>query len=322
MNIISSIMNSFGVSDAPEKIIKINSGHINSTYKIIYSGGSSYILQRINGNVFKNPGEIMSNIDKVCRCIASSVKCPEFLFCGEKNYIVADGEMWRAYCYIGNSVSYNSLSDLNKISEFGRVVGEFHRLTANLDTADFYTVIENFHNTSLILSRVYDTGTDIFCKEYDFFRCMLSFSRKLDRKHLRRRITHNDVKCSNVLFDSVTGKGKTLIDFDTVMPGLAVYDFGDGARSACITGNRIDTDKFRAYCRGYFSQVSAECPEDYVLGMLSITAELAARYFNDYLSGENYFSDKTSEQKLLRCHELMETAESILENREYLEEII
>ncbi|MBE6845834.1 MAG: aminoglycoside phosphotransferase family protein [Ruminococcus sp.] len=306
----------FGLPDADVKTEKINSGHINSTYKIIYSDGSRYILQRINGDVFNKPEEIMSNTDRICRCLAGKVRCPDFLRCGDRNYIISEGQMWRIYHYIDNSISFTTLDDDAKIYEFGSVVGEFHSLTANLNTDDFYNVIENFHNTSYILEDIIKNKSENYSKEYSFFERMLEYSRKLDEKKLPLNVTHNDVKPSNVLFDKSSNKGITLIDFDTVMPGLIVYDFGDGARSACISENMLDPDKFKSYCKGYFSKAYYEGAENYFLGMLCITAELAARYFRDFLSGGNYFSDKTPDEKLNRCRELIKTAESICGKQE------
>ena len=145
---------------------------------------------------------------------------------------------------------------------------------------------------------------------------------KLTEKNLPVKVTHNDVKCSNVLLDKETHNGICLIDFDSVMSGLYVYDFGDGARSGCITDNLFDINKFKKYAEGYFSMIRLYKPEDYFLGMICITAELAARYFYDFLSGENYFKDKTSVQKLSRCLELIKTAKSIESSREEIESVI
>ncbi|MBQ8434690.1 MAG: phosphotransferase [Oscillospiraceae bacterium] len=322
MKKILEILKVFGLPYTNIKTEKINSGHINSTYKIIYSDGNCYILQRINGDVFKKPEEIMSNTDRICRCLDNKVRCPEFLSCKDKNYIIDEGQMWRIYHYIDNSESFISLDDNRKIYEFGRVVGEFHSLTANLNADDFYNVIEDFHNTSFILGDIINKKSDSYLSEYSFFERMLEYSRRLDEKNLPLNVTHNDVKPSNVLFEKSSGKGITLIDFDTVMPGFFVYDFGDGARSACISENQLDLDKFKSYCKGYFSNVCHESTENYFLGMLCITAELAARYFRDYLSGGNYFSDKTPDEKLQRCRELIKTAESICEKQTEISMII
>lgn len=322
MKKVTEILKKFGLSADILKIEKINSGHINSTYKIIYSSQENYILQRINGNVFTKPEEIMSNIEGICRCLKGKVCCPEFKKHKNKNYIISENEMWRTYKYIENSVSYNTLEDTEKIYEFGRVTGEFHKLTENLNTDNFYNVIKNFHNTSLILENLIKLNQEKYKSEFNFFEKSLKYSKLLNKKHLTLKVTHNDVKCSNVLFDIKSGKGITLIDFDTVMPGLTVYDFGDGARSACVTDNRFNVEKFSAYCAGYFSCVKSGEAEDYFLALHGITAELAARYFHDFLISGNYFSDKTPNQKLERSRQLIVLAESILQNEKKIYQTI
>lgn len=322
MDNISYILNLFGLKNNYKKIEKINSGHINSTYKIIYSSDESYILQKINGNIFNEPEKIMSNIEGICNCLKGKVNCPEFKKYKNKNYIIIENTMWRIYRYIENSVCRNSLESLNEIYEFGKVAGNFHRLTQKLDTENFFKTIENFHNTNLIIQNLLNHKNSEYEYEFNFFEKTLEYSEILSSKKLPQNITHNDVKCSNVLFDKKSGKGITLIDFDTVMPGLWVYDFGDGARSACVTENKLDTEKFRAYCKGYFSCIKPQNAENYFLGTYCITAELSARYFKDFLLKENYFADKTEIQKLSRSRELTDLAESIIENKDKILKII
>lgn len=315
MDKISDILSLFGLGNNYIKTEKINSGHINSTYKIIYSSDENYIIQKINGNIFKCPEEIMSNIERICDCIKGKVKCPEFKKYKNKNYIIIENTMWRIYRYIENSVCRSSLEDPNEIYEFGKVIGNFHSLTQNLDATNFYKTIENFHNTNLIIQNLLKHKNHEYEKEFNFFEEALTYANILSSKNLPQNVTHNDVKCSNVLFDQRTGKGITLIDFDTVMPGLFIYDFGDGARSACVTENILDTQKFKAFCTGYFSCIKPQNAEDYFLGIYCITAELSARYFKDFLLKENYFSDKTEAQKLSRSRELISVAKSITQNK-------
>ncbi len=319
---ITEILKIFGFENNISSIEKINTGHINSTYKIIYSQGESYILQRINQDVFKNSEEIMTNIDIICECLKNEINCPEFIKYKNKNYIIKNNEIWRSYKYIANSVSYNELENKNLIFEFGKVVGKFHSLTQKLDTGKFYNVLENFHNTVFILKNLISIYSHEYKTEFDFFKKSLTLAQQLEDKKLLRTVTHNDVKCANVLFDKTTGKGITLIDFDTVMPGLIVHDFGDGVRSACVTENKLDKCKLTAFCNGYFSYMNADNIENYFLGIFCITAELSARYFYDFITNGNYFSDKTTLQKLDRSRELITLAESIIENKANILEII
>lgn len=314
----------FGLEGNILKTEKLNSGHINQTYKIVYSENESYILQRINKSVFREPEKIMFNIKMLCQYINASgcSSYPEFLYFGEQNYFECENEFWRGYRFAENSVSYNTLTDLKSVYEFGRILGEFHAMTQHADSSQFYITIEDFHNTSKRIYKLKKYKTGRYRSEYNFFERMLCYSAELEAANLPLKVTHNDVKCSNVLFDSKTHEGISLIDFDTIMPGLHVYDFGDGARSGCITDNEFNIEKFRKFADGYFGRIKLYEPEDYFLGMICVSAELASRYFYDFLSGENYFADKTSEEKYARCHELISTAQSIEKHRNEIEKII
>ncbi len=322
LNKFSYILKSFGLKSECSEIKTITSGHINSTYKIIYSDGSAYILQQINKAIFKSPEKIMSNIDNLCKYFKDFSCFPRFILINGKNYLTVDNEIWRIYRYIGNSVSYISLDDSFKLYEFGRTLGNFHNTLKNADISKFYVTIENFHNTAMRVEKVIYLTDKKFSDYTGFFNNILRYVKKLDMKKLPLSVAHNDVKCSNVLFDSKTGKGLTLIDFDTVMPGLHVHDFGDGTRSACVSNNKIDIDKLRAYSKGYFSVIRASQEEEYFLGMLCICAELSARYLYDYLSEENYFKDKTPEEKLKRADELIKISESIIEKENEILSVI
>jgi thiamine kinase-like enzyme len=317
---------SLGLKSDYTSIEKINTGHINRTYRIIYSKNESYILQELNKNAFKNPDKVMSNIDKLCRVLknedSNKFTFPEYLKCENKNYVKLCDSVWRGYRYIGNSVSYESFDDIKLLYGFGRTLGNFHKLTELADISDFNVTVADFHNTLLKLKKLDLLMNEKNTKEFEFFKDMKNYAKQLKLKKLPFKVTHNDVKCSNTLFDENSGKCITLIDFDTVMPGLRVYDFGDGARSGCITDNKIDLNKFDEYCKGYFSVISDGEPDDYFFGMICITAELSARYCIDYLSNENYFHDKTPQQKFKRCSELIETARSIEFNRQEIENII
>ncbi|MGN1481062.1 phosphotransferase enzyme family protein [Porcipelethomonas sp.] len=315
-----NILTLFGLKNNYTNIIRLNSGHINLTLRIIYSSGQSYILQKINKNVFHNPGQVMANTEKICRIIPD---CKiHYLYSNEKNYLQYNNEFWRIYEFVDNSVSYETADSAERIYEFGRILGEFHRSTEKSDPSLFYETIKDFHNTRLRINNLLKYETESMKKEFLFFRKILEYEQCLQDKNIPVMVAHNDVKCSNALFDEATGKCITLIDFDTVMPGLHVYDFGDGARSVCVTENRIDLKKFSIYCHGYFQNIKNKNPEDYFLGMICITAELACRYLYDCLSGENYFAGKTYNQKMIRYQNLYELTRSLISDENRIKDII
>lgn len=302
------------------KVEKINSGHINNTYKIIYSESESYILQKLNKKVFKDPRKIMFNVSLLYKYVNN--RYPEFLKFGGQNFVEIGDEFWRGYRFIDNSVSYETMPDLKSVYEFGRILGEFHSMMEFADVSQFYITESDFHNTSARINKLQYYKSVKYHNEFTFFNRIKDYAIELTERNLPVKVTHNDVKCSNVLLYKETHEGISLIDFDTVMPGLYVYDFGDGVRSGCITDNLIDIEKFKEYSKGYFSKVKLYEPEDYFLGMICITAELSARYFYDFLTGENYFGDKTPVQKFSRCQELIETAKSIEYNRDEIEAVL
>ena len=304
---IKEVLRFFGLDSVGCTAEKINTGHINQTYKVVFDG-REYILQRLNPSVFSCPEKVMDNIGQVCGCTENSL---HFLTCNGRNFLEYDGAVWRIYEYVRNSVSYDALEDDRLIHGFGSILGRFHRDTADLDPSLFYVTIEDFHNTRKRIEKLLSSGSGYT----DEFKMLLTFADRLAEKKLPLKVTHNDVKCSNVLFDKDTGKALALIDLDTVMPGYCAYDIGDGIRSSCVSDESIDTEKLKAFCRGYFSVMQyAPSAEDIFLGTLCVTAELSARYLYDALSGENYFADKTREQKIIRGEQLLKIALLTAEN--------
>ena len=304
---IYEVLKLFGLDIKDIGIERINSGHINQTVKVTADDGE-YILQRINRTVFGCPEKIMSNISLVCSCSERSL---EFLNCNGRNFLEYDGSVWRMYKFVPHSVSYDTLDDQSYIYEFGRILGRFHSDTKSIDINKLHVTIEDFHNTKKRIEKLLSLDKYHTCE----FECLLVYAERLGAENMPIRTVHNDVKCSNVLFDKNTGSALMLIDLDTVMSGYYVYDIGDGIRSACLYNDRIDLARLKAFCRGYFSAMSdAPTAEEIFLGLVCVTAELSARYLYDAYSGENYFTDKTAEQKIIRGEQLLSLALSAADN--------
>lgn len=319
MENLMTILEHFGLGTDFIKAEKINSGQINLTLKIIYSDDKKYILQKINGNVFESPEKVMHNIEKL-NSIVPDMKI-KFLYAGNKNYIRTGNDYWRIYKYIENSVSFEKFENNEMIYEFGKITGKFHSDTAGADISLFNETIVDFHNTGKRIEKLFRLSDMLKSDDTDFFEMILLFYSMLESKKIKKSIVHNDIKCSNALFEKSSLKGITLIDFDTVMPGFSIFDFGDGVRSACTTENIIDMEKYRCYCRGYFENVRCEDTENYFLGIVCIAGELACRYLYDVISGENYFSAKTDEQKISRYCSLRKFVMSVVRNRKAIENV-
>ncbi|MHB1153396.1 MAG: phosphotransferase enzyme family protein [Eubacteriales bacterium] len=296
----------------------INIGNINKTYKVTYQNGNekSYILQQINTYVFKNPMQIMSNIDLVTTHIRNkNTGRPSLHFHhtanGDNYYRNADC-FWRLCNYI-DSDTYDICNDPNILYYAGHAFGEFQMQLSDFDASKLYETIPDFHNTKKRLEKLFwDIKKDEYGRaslvlpEIEYIRSMqriaYTLSDMLVWKEIPLRVTHNDTKTNNVLFDKVTREPLTVIDLDTVMPGLAMHDFGDAVRSAANTAAEDEKDLskvsldlvlFRAFSEGYISQTAGSLSDKEIdtmaLGALTITIELASRFLDDYLTGDKYF---------------------------------
>ncbi len=320
MDKIVFIAGKFGIEDEDITLKRLFSGHINETYKLDCES-VSYILQKVNSMVFKNPIFVMENIELVSAHIRKKLteKGEDFsrrMVCylyseGVNYYIDEVGSLWRMYRFIDNAVSYDRLESMTLVRSFGELLGNVHLMLSDMPAETLKVTIEDFHNTEKRLSLVFRADSGEYGEELGFFKRMMKYARMFgDMKHALKAV-HNDAKCSNVLFDQA-GRGTAMIDWDTVMPGYTAYDFGDAVRSSCCVEGRFDLDRFRVFSEGYFSEYKTRVsPEEYTLACLNVTSELAARYFYDFLSGGNYFGDKSPEQKLSRTRELVRLGESI-----------
>lgn len=296
----------------------ITLGNINKTYKVTYRNGKekSYILQEINTYVFKNPKQIMSNIDLVTSHIRNKDTVrPSLHFhhtTNGNNYYFDSNCFWRLCNYI-DSVTYDICNDPKILYSVGHAFGEFQMQLSNFDASGLYETIPDFHNTKKRLEKLfYDIEADEFGRvvsvksEINYIRSIFDtaciLSNMTEHGEVPLRVTHNDTKTNNVLFDKVTREPLVVIDLDTVMPGLAMHDFGDAIRSAANTAAEdekdlskvsLDLDFFRTFSEGYISQTAGSLSDNEIntmaLGALTITIELASRFLDDYLTGDKYF---------------------------------
>jgi len=308
----------------------IKNGNINTTYKVNYENpGKSYIFQKINTYVFRNPVDIMENIDRVTTHIRAKNQDGITLHfhhtADRKNYLCAEDDgFWRVMNYIP-SVTYDLCDDPAIIRSTGAAFGDFQMRLADFDGSVLHETIPDFHNTRKrletlfahveedSLGRVKDAGQEIaFIQSAKERACILCD--RYSRGEFPVRVTHNDTKCNNVLFDPVTHCPLVVIDLDTVMPGMAMYDFGDAVRCIASTAAEDEPDlrkvsvsleKFRSFSEGYIGQVkdslTAEELDSLVLGAFSITIELASRFLDDYLTGDAYFKTNYPGHNLVRA---------------------
>lgn len=303
------IIEKFGLKTTGFRYEQINTGHINDTYKI-YSDNNTYILQKVNTKVFNSPEKVMHNIETAQSCIRNSVRSaefiiPDYLKANEKNYLCEDG-FWRIYRYIESS---SDTSGKNSVYGFGKILAKFHKYTENADISVLYDTIPDFHSIEKNISLVIEHPDVCHEKFYeDFFYYYTQHKNVFSKK----RLVHNDVKWANVLIDPITLEPVALIDYDTVMAGYGAFDFGDAVRSSCADkNNSFSKNKLKQFAKGYFSCYQNLSSEECALGIISVTAELSARYLYDYVSNENYFKNLTAEQKYLKYSALLELAKNM-----------
>lgn len=336
---IRDICSKFNIQGEFFKVKMVNSGIINNTYNVYFKHNGKieqYIIQRINQNVFKKPALVMQNIISISKhLIDKLIKLEKSIDRNVLQYMLADnncayytddeGEFWRCYLFINNSVTYNNPDDLFIIEEAGKAFGEFQSLLCDFDATTLHESIKDFHNTKLRFKRLFESyeldvvgrSQEVY-EEFEYLKSReilaSSLCDKINNKTLPIKVTHNDTKCNNVLFDRDTHKALAVIDLDTVMPGIVAYDYGDAIRclaSTCeedeadLSKVKINLDKFNAFTKGFVSKVKDTLTESefdsLADGILVITLELASRFLKDYLDGDVYFKISFKNHNLVRA---------------------
>lgn len=311
----------------------ITRGNINTTFWVKYDNPEKfYIFQKVNTYVFHEPRQIMRNIDYVTEHIRQKNKNTEkrslhFYHTANRDnfWFDEDGEFWRVYNYVTGTATYQISSDPEVLYMAGRAFGEFQTQLSDFDASLLYETIPDFHNTKKRLEKFFaDVERDEYGRvdevreEIEYIAsCREKASRlteMLENSELPLRVTHNDTKINNVLFDEKTKEPIVVIDLDTVMPGLAAHDFGDAVRFAANTAeeDEPDTSKvslnlelYRSFAEGFVDATAGELSEveidSLALGAFTITVELATRFLDDYITGDKYFKTNYKKHNLVRC---------------------
>lgn len=303
-------------------------GHINDTFLLTYKSSSGerkrYILQRLNHSIFKRPDELMKNIVSVTEYLRKMiikqggdpdretlnvVKTRE----GGNYYQDAAGNCFRVFPFIEDSVCLERVESKEDFYASAAAFGNFQRMLADYPAADLYETIPGFHHTP---SRFMDfkkaAAQDLLGRAADV-RKEIEFALEREKEtsaltdllrdgKLPLRVTHNDTKLNNILFDKGSKKALCIIDLDTVMPGSALYDFGDSIRFGASTGDEdekdlsrveLDLSLFEAFTRGYLEGSGGSLTEKEIemlpMGAKLMTYECGIRFLADYLRGDVYF---------------------------------
>lgn len=315
-------------------------GHINDTFVAHYQPPEGhckrYIFQRINTSVFKNPYELMENIQHVTDylrdCIIREGGDPnrETLHIipthnGSNVFQDSEGRYWRAYDFIEETVTLQQANTPEDFYESAVAFGNFQRKLAGFDATILHESIKDFHNTSVRFSNLEKAVEADILERARLCAPEIEFSMQrkeetsvlvgmLEKGELPLRVTHNDTKLNNVLLDENTRKGICVIDLDTVMPGLAGYDYGDSIRFGASTAAEDETDLskvtmslelFDIYTKGFMETAgpALTAKEIEMLPMCAkmMTFECGIRFLTDYLQGDTYFKTSRPGQNLDRC---------------------
>jgi len=321
----------FKTDSTPIFHTRYGGGHINDTYMVLDDTGRLYVIQKINQSVFRNPRAVMENVQAVTAFLRCKVEKLREALClvptktGDDWLIDEAGDCWRMYYFITDSIVLHQARDERDFAESGFAFGYFQRQLADFPAGELHDTIPNFHNTpdryrifkeilkADPLGRVKDVQ-----KEIEFVLAREEYANTLMKLlasgDLPLRVTHNDTKLNNVLFDRDTRKAICVIDLDTVMPGLAVNDFGDSIRFGASTGTEDEVDLgkinlshklLEAYATGFLSacrESLTRCELEHLRdGAKMMTLECGTRFLTDYIAGDNYFAIKRENHNLDRC---------------------
>lgn len=343
-----AIADRFAQSGKVTGVQAFGSGNINDTFLVTLdsSGKQYFILQRINTQVFGQPQLIMQNMRTFTEHVHQRLQrtplprrweVPRVLLTkdAQDHFRDADKSFWRAISFIEGSQSFDTMHNTEQAKEIGYALGMFHNLISDLPPEKLADTLEGFHITPLYLQH-YDEvlaktsprqSPDVnYCLQFVSDRKVWAhiLENALATGNLPLRLMHGDPKINNIMFDTATQQAVSVVDLDTVKPGLVHYDIGDCLRSGCNPAGEeteqyssvyFDTDLCQGILQGYLSVAKAFLTENdytYMYDAIRLIAfELGLRFFADYLAGNVYFKVKHPEHNLARALVQFKLTESI-----------
>ena len=337
---------------------KYGEGHIHSTHLVILDNKHEYILQKINHSIFKNVDGLMSNIVYVTNYLKEEIikeggdVNKETLnvvpTTDDKNYYY-DSEndaYYRIYVFVKDTIAHQSIKCEEDFAAAGEAFAKFALKLNNFDVSKLVETIPNFHNTKTRFAHFVETlKADKYNRAKDVQE---EIKFVLDREEdcnivvdlmaqglIPAKVTHNDPKLNNILFDSNTNKPICIIDLDTIMPGTILYDFGDAIRFGANPAgeNEKDVSKvvfhmgyYKAFAKGYIKGLEGKITESekkyLAFAAKLMTLECGIRFLDDYLDGNNYFHVQYEEHNLVRARTQFKLVKDMEENFEEMNKII
>ena len=340
-------------NDATELVSyqELASGHINDTYLIETADHLNFVLQRINHGVFKDvPGlinnkvSVSNHLQKKLSHLSDSERCRKVLSFiptkkGEPFYYGKSGSYWNLMVYITDSITHESVKSEEIAYEGGKLLGDFLNLTSDFEASKLTEVIPKFHDIPFRFSQFdealnqasedrIEKAKKIIEKVQNLKEEMHIIQNLKESGDIKIRVTHNDTKISNALFDK-DNKGLCIIDTDTVMPGIVHYDFGDAIRTICNTAaedeKNLDLVNFnisyyKAYVKGFLEEMKSSLSPIEIkylpLAAKTMIFIIGLRFITDFLNGDIYFKTAYDEHNLVRAKNQFKLIESLSEQIE------
>jgi Ser/Thr protein kinase RdoA (MazF antagonist) len=320
-------------------------GHIHDTYRLTCDG-ARYILQRINHQIFKEPLALMENMARVTRHLQQQQggRSVRLVAARDGQSFGRDeqGNYWRMFHFVEGTRSVEAVESTEQAYEAAAAFGRFLVWMMDLPLPRLHEVIPHFHNTLRRHAALEKAIEADVCGRVAVAETEIKFALKHERDvsallatPLPVRITHNDCKLNNVLFDGATGVGVCVVDLDTVMHASLLYDFGDLVRAtSCraaederdLSRVALDLELFEALARGYFAEAghlfTAEERQMLVVAGKLITYETGIRFLTDFLCGDTYFKVHREGHNLDRCRTQFHLVESIERQMTQMEQVV
>ncbi len=329
-------------------------GHINETYRL---KDLPYLLQKINVDVFKKPEEVMENIENVTEHLRKKIVAAggdperETLTViktadGKNCYKVDEKHVYRVYKFIAGAMSYNKVTEPKQFYDAARAFGKFQNMLADFPAEKLHETIVNFHNTPQRVNQLLDAIKNDAAGRAESVKAEIDFAlqragemdavlKAMDEGLVPLRVTHNDTKLNNVMFDTKTGEPICVVDLDTVMPGSMLFDYGDALRFGASTADEdekdlskvwFDLELFKQFSMGYIEEMKEVItPTELELMPFSaklITYEQGIRFLTDYLNGDVYYKLHYPEQNLDRARTQLKLVADMESKMDEMKQII
>jgi len=350
------ILENFKIDGTIVHAERYGNGHINKTYLITTTQNERFIVQQINTNVFKNPTDVMHNIELVTSHLRKrngiEKEDPDrgaleiIRTLQNKTYFKLQDRYWRCYRFIEGAKTYEKITSPNQFYEVGTAVGKFQKYLCDFPIDELKITIPDFHNTpkrfedflKIASKDKMHRGMDVFNEikfVFDRQNDIKTIMKLLDNEQIPLRVTHNDTKLNNVMLDEKTDKAICIIDLDTVMPGSVLFDFGDAIRVGASTAvedeedlNKVELDLslFKEFSQGFLEVMHEDLTdlekENLVTSTKIITMECGMRFLTDYLDGDKYFNIEKPDHNLIRARTQFKLVSEIESKESEMEKII